>query len=125
MKKFFWLMTGVAAGLVIAKQIESNPRAQAVVDDATAKAKEFGAAIAEGFKEREAEISTAAAVAQAKSAAMSSAKAKSTAKANSTAQASKPVRSNGKAKAATGKPQQTKNSSAASSSAAKKTSSSK
>lgn len=56
MKKFFWLMTGVAAGLVIAKQIESNPRAQAVVDDATAKAKEFGAAIAEGFKEREAEL---------------------------------------------------------------------
>ena len=56
MKKFFWLMTGVAAGLVIARQIESNPRAQAVVDDATAKAKEFGAAIAEGFKEREAEL---------------------------------------------------------------------
>ena len=56
MKKFFWLVTGVAAGLVIAKQIESNPKAQAAVEDATNRAKEFGAAIAEGFKEREAEL---------------------------------------------------------------------
>jgi hypothetical protein len=56
MKKFFWLITGVTAGLVIAKQIQENPKAQAAVDDATKKAKEFGAAIAEGFKEREAEL---------------------------------------------------------------------
>ena len=56
MKKFFWLVTGVAAGLVIAKQIESNPKAQAAVEDATSRAREFGAAIAEGFKEREAEL---------------------------------------------------------------------
>ena len=54
MKKAFWLLTGIAAGLVIAKQLDENPKAQAVVDDAAKRAKEFGAAIAEGFREREA-----------------------------------------------------------------------
>lgn len=56
MKKAFWLLTGIAAGLVIAKQLDENPKAQAVVDDAAKRAKEFGAAIAEGFREREAEL---------------------------------------------------------------------
>jgi hypothetical protein len=60
MKKAFWLLTGVAAGLVIAKQLDENPKAQAVVDDAAKRAKEFGAAIAEGFREREAELSVPA-----------------------------------------------------------------
>lgn len=65
MKKFFWLISGVAAGLVIAKQIQDNPKAQAAVDDATQRAKEFGAAIAEGFKEREAELVATAPTAKA------------------------------------------------------------
>ena len=56
MKKAFWLLTGIAAGLVIAKQLDENPKAQAVVDDAAKRAKDFGAAIAEGFREREAEL---------------------------------------------------------------------
>lgn len=56
MKKAFWLLTGIAAGLVIAKQLDENPKAQAVVDDAAKRAKQFGAAIAEGFREREAEL---------------------------------------------------------------------
>ncbi|MFM5967962.1 MAG: hypothetical protein ACKOQ8_02825 [Micrococcales bacterium] len=59
MKKAFWLLTGIAAGLVIAKQLDENPRAQAVVDDAAKRAKEFGAAIAEGFRERESELAAA------------------------------------------------------------------
>lgn len=61
MKKAFWLLTGIAAGLVIAKQLDENPKAQAVVDDAAKRAKEFGAAIAEGFREREAELAAPAA----------------------------------------------------------------
>ena len=61
MKKAFWLLTGIAAGLVIAKQLDENPRAQAVVDDAAKRAKDFGAAIAEGFREREAELAAPAA----------------------------------------------------------------
>ncbi len=60
MKKAFWLLTGIAAGLVIAKQLDDNPKAQAVVDDAAKRAKEFGAAIAEGFREREIELTKSA-----------------------------------------------------------------
>lgn len=59
MKKAFWLLTGIAAGLVIAKQLDENPKAQAVVDDAAKRAKDFGAAIAEGFRERENELTAA------------------------------------------------------------------
>lgn len=57
MKKFLWFVTGIAAGLAFAKQLAENPRAAAAVDDATARAKEFGAAISEGFREREVELS--------------------------------------------------------------------
>ena len=60
MKKVFWLLTGIAAGLVIAKQLDENPKAQAVVDDAAQRAKEFGTAIAEGFREREIELTKSA-----------------------------------------------------------------
>lgn len=56
MKKIFWFVTGIAAGLAVAKQLAENPKAAAVVDDAAARAKEFGAAISEGFREREAEL---------------------------------------------------------------------
>lgn len=57
MKKFIWFVTGIAAGLAVAKQLAENPKAAAVVDDAAARAKEFGAAISEGFREREIELS--------------------------------------------------------------------
>lgn len=56
MKKFFWFVTGIAAGLAVAKQLAENPKAAAAVDDAAARAKEFGAAITEGFRERELEL---------------------------------------------------------------------
>ena len=59
MKRGFWLLTGIAIGLVAARRISENPGAQAVVDDAARRAKEFGAAVAEGFKEREAEVKAA------------------------------------------------------------------
>jgi hypothetical protein len=56
MKKIFWFVTGIAAGLAVAKQLAENPKAAAAVDEATARAKEFGAAVTEGFREREAEL---------------------------------------------------------------------
>lgn len=56
MKKFIWFVGGIAAGLFAAKQLRENPQAQEIVDDATKRAKEFGAAVSEGFREREAEI---------------------------------------------------------------------
>lgn len=55
MKRSFWLISGVAIGLAVAKRLAENPKAQAVVDDAAKRAKEFGEAVAEGFREREAQ----------------------------------------------------------------------
>ena len=57
MRKLFWLTSGIALGLVIAKQIEQNPAAKAIANDVEAAAREFGAAVSEGFREREAEVS--------------------------------------------------------------------
>jgi hypothetical protein len=59
MKRGFWLISGIAIGLVAARRLAENPKAQAVVDDAARRAKEFGTAVSEGFKEREAEITAA------------------------------------------------------------------
>jgi hypothetical protein len=58
---FFWFVTGIAAGLAVAKQLAENPKAAAAVDEAAARAKEFGVAVTEGFREREAELSKPAA----------------------------------------------------------------
>lgn len=60
MKRGFWLLSGIAIGLVASRRLAENPKAQAVVDDAARRAKEFGNAVAEGFKERESETKTAA-----------------------------------------------------------------
>jgi hypothetical protein len=66
MKKLFWLIAGIATGMAVAKQIETNPKAKALADDVKRTAIEFGTAFAEGFAEREAELSTAAAAPKAK-----------------------------------------------------------
>ena len=50
MKRGFWLISGIAIGLVAARRLAENPKAQAVVDDAARRAKEFGTAVSEGFK---------------------------------------------------------------------------
>ncbi|MEY4423553.1 MAG: hypothetical protein RLZZ258_656 [Actinomycetota bacterium] len=56
MKKLFWFAVGAAAGLAAAKQIQENPKVAAVVDDYAKKAREFGAAMSEGFTERSSEL---------------------------------------------------------------------
>lgn len=66
MKKLIWFAAGIGLGLVAAKQLEVNPQAQAIRDDVTRRAKDFGAAVSEGFREREAELSKQSAPAAAK-----------------------------------------------------------
>ena len=66
MKKLFWLVSGIAVGMAVAKQIETNPKAKALADDVKRTAIEFGTAFAEGFAEREAELDTPVAKAAAK-----------------------------------------------------------
>ena len=60
MKKLFWIIVGIFAGVEIKKQLDKNPEAQAKLDDATKRAREFGEQIAEqvteGFKERTSEL---------------------------------------------------------------------
>jgi hypothetical protein len=59
MKKAFWFITGIAAGLIAADQLKNNPKAKAIADDVFAKARELGDVAAEGFREREAELAAA------------------------------------------------------------------
>ena len=56
MKKIFWLAVGIFAGIEIKKQIDKNPNAQALLADATARAKEFGETASEAFLDRTAEL---------------------------------------------------------------------
>jgi hypothetical protein len=57
MKKLFWLISGIAVGMAVSKQIETNPKAKALADDVKRTAIEFGTAFADGFAERDAELS--------------------------------------------------------------------
>jgi hypothetical protein len=59
MKKFFWFITGISLGVIAAKQVKENPKAAEFADDISRRAKEFGAAVSEGFREREAELNSA------------------------------------------------------------------
>jgi hypothetical protein len=56
MKKAFWFITGIAAGLVAAKQLQENPKTKAIVDDVMVRVRELGDVVADGFREREAEL---------------------------------------------------------------------
>ena len=56
MRKLFWLVSGISLGLVLAKQIENNPAAKVIANDVERAARDFGNAVIEGFREREAEL---------------------------------------------------------------------
>ena len=55
MKKMFWLITGITAGMVIARKIEQNPAAKAVAEDLIKSGKELASAFMDGFEETHAE----------------------------------------------------------------------
>ena len=61
MKKMFWLITGITAGMVIARKIEQNPAAKAVAEDLIKSGKELAGAFMEGFDESHAEKPVASA----------------------------------------------------------------
>ena len=58
MKKLLWFITGVSIGIYAANQLKENPKAQELANDISRRAKEFGAAVADGYREREAEIAS-------------------------------------------------------------------
>jgi hypothetical protein len=56
MKKIFWLAVGIFAGVEIKKQLDKNPNAQALLADATARARELSETATEAFLDRTAEL---------------------------------------------------------------------
>ena len=56
MKKLFWFIAGITLGVVAVRQLDENPQARQFADETTRRAKSFGAAVSEGFREREAQL---------------------------------------------------------------------
>lgn len=61
MKGLVLLAVGAAAGFVIAHQVSKTPEGQKFFADVDQKAKEFGDAVVQGYKSREAELKQAVA----------------------------------------------------------------
>ena len=56
MKGLLLLTVGVAAGFVIAHQVSKTPEGKKFFADIDEKAREFGDAVVQGYKSREAEL---------------------------------------------------------------------
>jgi hypothetical protein len=56
MKGLLLLAVGVAAGFAIAHQVSKTPEGQKFFADVDKKAKDFGDAVVQGYKSREAEL---------------------------------------------------------------------
>jgi hypothetical protein len=55
-KNILLLVVGVGAGFAIAHQVNKTPAGKKFFDDVETRAKEFGAALVDGYKAREAEL---------------------------------------------------------------------
>ena len=56
MKNILLLILGVGAGFVIAHQVSKTPAGKQFFEDVDSRAKEFSAALIDGYKAREAEL---------------------------------------------------------------------
>ncbi len=57
MKSAILLMVGVTAGFLAAHAVARTPQGRAFFDEVDQKAQEFGAAVADGYRARQAEFS--------------------------------------------------------------------
>jgi hypothetical protein len=64
MKNVIWLVAGIAIGFVAAHQVSRTPQGRQFFDEVDTKAREFGSAVVEGYKQREAELRAAVAEAE-------------------------------------------------------------
>jgi hypothetical protein len=64
MKGILLLAVGVAAGFIVAHQVAKTPEGKKFFDDVDTKAREFGGAVIDGYKAREAELRAAVADAE-------------------------------------------------------------
>jgi hypothetical protein len=58
-KNLLLLALGAAAGFVLAHQVSKTPEGQRFFAEVDAKAREFGDAVVQGYKAREAELNSA------------------------------------------------------------------
>ena len=56
MKNILLLVIGVGAGFAIAHQVSKTPAGKQFFEDVDSRAKEFSAALIDGYKSREAEL---------------------------------------------------------------------
>ena len=64
MKGVLLLVAGVAIGFVVAHQVSKTPEGKQFFEDVDSKAREFGSAVVDGYKAREAELRAAVAEAE-------------------------------------------------------------
>ena len=57
MSRLSWFLAGIGLGACAVVQLRDNPKAQQAVDELYEAAKDFGAAVADGYREREEELS--------------------------------------------------------------------
>jgi hypothetical protein len=57
MSRFGWFIAGLGLGAFAAIQTKDNPQVKAAAEELIGAAKDFGNAVTEGYKEREAELS--------------------------------------------------------------------
>ena len=56
MKNFIWFVAGVGVGLVLSREASKTRQGKQFFSDLDTKAREFGEAISEGYRKREAEL---------------------------------------------------------------------
>jgi len=56
MKNIVLLIAGIGIGFLAAHQVARTPQGKQFFDDIDAKAREFGGAVVDGYKQREAEL---------------------------------------------------------------------
>ena len=59
MKSFLWLVVGVALGFAVAHKINETSQGKQFFGDIDKKARDFGTAVSDGYRKREAELRSA------------------------------------------------------------------
>ena len=59
MKSFLWLLIGVAIGFAVAHKVNETPKGREFFSTMDRKARDFGEAVTDGYRQREAEIRSA------------------------------------------------------------------
>lgn len=59
MKSFLWLLTGVAIGFAVAHQVNETAKGREFFNSIDRKARDFGEAVSDVYRQREAEIRSA------------------------------------------------------------------